>query len=169
MNVFTFTVTGRPAPQGSKRSLGNGVMIESSKHVKPWREDVRHAATRARPASANDGVLFDGPVHLYITFYFARPKSHYGTGRNATTLKPGMPSFVSRMPDLSKLIRSTEDAMTSALVWRDDAQVVAVDCRKVYSENGHQGADIRVLVAERDNDRADFPGGVIHDLSERTA
>jgi hypothetical protein len=32
-NSFTFTVLGKPAPQGSKRHVGKGVMIESSKQV----------------------------------------------------------------------------------------------------------------------------------------
>jgi hypothetical protein len=32
------------APQGSKRHLGNGVMIESSQRVKPFRQDVKFAA-----------------------------------------------------------------------------------------------------------------------------
>ncbi len=40
---------GKPAPQGSKRSLGGRVMIESSKRCKPWRQDVRHAALDLTP------------------------------------------------------------------------------------------------------------------------
>ena len=36
-----FTVHGLPAPQGSKRHVGKGVMVESSKYVKPWREAVK--------------------------------------------------------------------------------------------------------------------------------
>ena len=35
---------GDPAPQGSKSHVGNGVMIESSKRVKPWRRQVAAAA-----------------------------------------------------------------------------------------------------------------------------
>ena len=42
--ALTITVHGTPAPQGSKRHVGNGVMVESSKKVKPWRQDVKHAA-----------------------------------------------------------------------------------------------------------------------------
>ena len=41
---FTFTVLGTPAPQGSKRHVGKGVMVESSRGCKPWRQDVRHTA-----------------------------------------------------------------------------------------------------------------------------
>ena len=33
-----------PAPQGSKRHIGKGRMVESSKRVGPWREAVRQSA-----------------------------------------------------------------------------------------------------------------------------
>jgi len=41
---YSFTVWGIAAPQGSKRHVGNGVMLESSDRVRPWRQDVRFAA-----------------------------------------------------------------------------------------------------------------------------
>ena len=46
---FSLTVYGVAAPQGSKRHVGNGVMIESSNRVRPWRQDVRFAALEKRP------------------------------------------------------------------------------------------------------------------------
>jgi hypothetical protein len=48
-NSLTFVVYGLPAPQGSKRSLGNGILVESSKAVRPWRQDVKHAALACIP------------------------------------------------------------------------------------------------------------------------
>lgn len=138
------TVHGLPAPQGSKRYVGHGIMIESSKHVKPWREAVKHAALLARPAAADDGIIYHGPVDLDITFCFLRPKSHYGTGRNAHILKESAAVSVIRKPDLSKLIRSTEDALTDALIWRDDSQVVHITASKRYADM--QGATIRVTL-----------------------
>ena len=36
--MIEIKVIGLPAPQGSKRHVGHGVMIESSNNVKPWRE-----------------------------------------------------------------------------------------------------------------------------------
>jgi Holliday junction resolvase RusA-like endonuclease len=43
------TVHGNPAPQGSKRHVGGGVMVEMSKAVKPWREAIKHAALAVIP------------------------------------------------------------------------------------------------------------------------
>jgi hypothetical protein len=34
MREFSIFIVGDPAPQGSKRHVGNGVMIEASKKVK---------------------------------------------------------------------------------------------------------------------------------------
>jgi Holliday junction resolvase RusA-like endonuclease len=54
-----------------------------------------------------------------------------------------------RKPDLDKYVRSSGDAMTTAGVWRDDAQVVELECAKRYPNEGtdalpHEGAVIRV-------------------------
>jgi crossover junction endodeoxyribonuclease RusA len=58
-----------------------------------------------------------------MVFSFARPKSHYRTGRNAHLLRDGIPGQPMSAPDLSKLARATEDALTDAGVWTDDARV----------------------------------------------
>lgn len=120
--AITITVHGLPAPQGSKRHVGGGVMIESSKKVKPWRQDVKHAALAITEAVDGWAVL-DGPLAVSMVFTFDRPKGHYRTGRNAHLLRDAAPTRPAGMPDLSKIVRSTEDALTGA-VWKDDARVV---------------------------------------------
>jgi Holliday junction resolvase RusA-like endonuclease len=100
--------------------MGNGVMVESSAKVKPWRQDVKYAALEAVGAG---WTLLDGPLVASMTFTFARPRSHYRTGRNALLLRDGAPPRPAGTPDLSKILRSTEDALTG-VVWKDDAQVV---------------------------------------------
>ncbi len=131
-------VPGLPAPQGSKRHVGRGVMVESSKHVKPWREAVKWAAREA--ADASSWEMADGPVVLSVVFLFIRPKSHYGTGKNSGVLKKDAPIYITRKPDLSKLIRSTEDALVDAGVIRDDSLIVEIAAFKRYGKN--QGAQI---------------------------
>jgi Holliday junction resolvase RusA-like endonuclease len=120
--TITITAYGLPAPQGSKRHVGRGVMIESSKKVKPWRQDVKHAALDTTEALDSWAIL-DGPLAVAMTFTFDRPKGHYRTGRNAHLLRGTAPIRPAGMPDLSKLARSTEDALTG-VVWKDDARVV---------------------------------------------
>lgn len=120
-------VFGQPAPQGSKRHVGNGVMIESSKAVKPWREAVKTAARDAVGLSWDDRSDPWRPLDepLLVSIVFTMPKPASAPKRRRT--------WPMRTPDLSKLIRSTEDALTDAGIWRDDARVVGyVETRKAY-------------------------------------
>lgn len=120
---LTIVVRGDPGPQGSKRHVGDGRMIESSEKVKPWRDSVAWMAIQARN-KVRGWKPITGPVALAMTFTLARPKTHFGTGRNRDQIRPSAPTRPDVKPDLSKLIRSTEDALTTALVYRDDALVV---------------------------------------------
>lgn len=120
--AITVTAYGLPGPQGSKKHVGNGVMVESSAKVKPWRQDVKHAALDVTGAFP-DWTVLTGPLAVAMTFTFARIKSHYRTGRYAHLLKDTAPLQPTVYPDLSKIVRSTEDALTG-VIWKDDAQVV---------------------------------------------
>jgi Holliday junction resolvase RusA-like endonuclease len=144
--MVMITVHGAPAPQGSKRYVGNGRMIEMSKKVKPWREAVKFAALECLEKYP-DWTPMDGPLKLTVVFYTDRPKSHYRTGRNAHLLRDAAPAYPQGAPDLSKLVRSTEDALTDAGVWKDDARVVMIVASKEYvpqSGSVRQGAILAV-------------------------
>lgn len=147
MSTLTLIVYGHPAPQGSKRHVGNGVMVESSKHVKPWREAVKHSALDAMAAADWQTVPRGVPVHLRLTVLHQRPASHFGTGRNATRLKDSAPWRKTTAPDLSKIIRSTEDALTDAGVWIDDALVAEITARDVW-DTGPDRAVITITTTE---------------------
>nr|ADD96382.1 endodeoxyribonuclease RusA [uncultured organism MedDCM-OCT-S09-C20] len=147
-------VYGIPRPQGSKRHVGRGIMVEASKHVGQWRNDVMAAA-----AVTYKGPPITGPVRLEIVFLFPRPKSHFGTGRNADKLKASAPVHcISRAHgDTSKLIRSTEDAISASSgypVIEDDSQVVRLVCEKRYvAQEEGCGAYIRVVESQYDSQR----------------
>jgi crossover junction endodeoxyribonuclease RusA len=128
--VITIEVRGLPAPQGSKRHVGHGIMVESSKAVGPWREAVRAETQRAM------GHALTGPVMVEITFGLPRPKGHYGTGKNAGTIRDSAPWYPSGRPDLDKLARAVLDGLTAGNAWADDSQVVCLIARKVYDSPG---------------------------------
>ena len=132
--VITLTVYGRPAPQGSKSHKGGGRLVESSQYVKPWRERVVSVALDT--IQHLDWTRLDEPLVLSADFFLDRPKHHFGTGRNAGRLKPSAPARPTGPPDLSKLVRSTEDALTTAGVYRDDALIVSIATAKRYVDDG---------------------------------
>lgn len=129
-SAIRFEVRGAPAPQGSKKFVGmhagRGILVESSKAVKPWRQDVAAAV-----AAIWRHPPIDEPTWLEMVFTLAKPLSAPKRRR----------IFPDRQPDLSKLARSTEDALVTAGLLRDDARIVEyVRLAKVYP-----GEDPRAL------------------------
>ena len=124
----SFVVYSRAAPQGSKRHVGNGVMIESSKRVKPFRADVRKAAESA--ALPPDWPMA-APMRVGLRFHFARPKSHFKG--NGVALSKSAPEEATShgLGDLEKLARSVNDAL-SGVLFNDDRQVVEMHLAKAY-------------------------------------
>ena len=127
--LLTCIIPGTPQQQGSKRSLGAGrPFIEANRNLAPWRADAiayLQAEWRGR------GPITE-PVSVDVAFDFARPASHYGTGRNAGVLKPSAPSAKATAPDLDKLCRALGDALTQAGVLRDDALIASWAPVKLY-------------------------------------
>ena len=128
--AITIEVRGMiPAPQGSKRHVGKGIMIESCKAVKPWRNAVAEAAVQA------GAYPLMGPISFDAEFIFPRPRSHYRTGKKSDQLKPNAPYLHSVKPDVSKLQRSTEDAL-SGVAFQDDARIAQASLTKRYADEG---------------------------------
>jgi Holliday junction resolvase RusA-like endonuclease len=98
-------------------------MIESSAKVKPWRDVVAWSTVAARNRIRGWRPLL-GPVALSLTFTMPRPRSHFGTGRNAAVVRPSAPERPDVTPDLDKLVRATQDALKFGGAFKDDAQVV---------------------------------------------
>ena len=137
--MVKITVYGTPGPQGSKAfkgmsKSGRAILTEQcGKSVKPWREAVVYAAREAmhgRPALA-------GPVVLRMVFTMRKPKSAPKTRR----------TYPAVTPDLSKLARSTEDALTTAGVYEDDARIVEYTrLAKVYPLEDPDALDVPGVV-----------------------
>lgn len=144
MDEIVFFAVGTPAPQGSKRHVGGGRLIESSRRVGPWRGAVRAAAIRAlggRPPRT-------GPLEVHLRFVMPRPKSHLRQGRAQTDgwrLLPSAPRQHTGKPDVDKLVRAALDALTG-VCWCDDAQVVAVHGEKGYAYRGAPTPGVYVLI-----------------------
>jgi crossover junction endodeoxyribonuclease RusA len=134
MTALSITVYGLPGPQGSKRAVihkgtGRAVLFEHShERVRNWREAVKSAVIDQMGES---GVL-TGPLAAVMIFTLPKPKSAPKTRQ----------TWPDRKPDLSKLVRATEDALTDAAAWEDDARVVECKAAKRYPGEG-AGALVR--------------------------
>jgi crossover junction endodeoxyribonuclease RusA len=144
--VIRIVAYGIPGPQGSKSfkgmRRGKPVLVESSKKVKPWREAVEDAARVVLYSLTREqrrAFPLDEP--LAGRFIFTLPKPASAPKRIRT--------WPMKYPDTSKLLRSTEDALTKAGVWVDDARLVELDrLVKVYPNEDPEALDRPGVVIE---------------------
>ena len=128
-------------------------MPEIEVHDRP-RGEARHRTGRGReytPTStltarhwiadvwreAGYGTIF-GAVRVDVMAIFARPKGHYGTGRNAGRLRPTAPTWPTTRTsfDRDNLDKLVLDALCDARAIEDDSFVVDGRVRKVYAADG---------------------------------
>lgn len=140
----SFTVYGVAKPAGSKTAMtyrnksgglvlrpnGSPVIgvIDACKTSKLWKKQVSTAAQ-----DAFDGEPFDCPVEVSMRFIVPRPKTHFGTGKNAASVKASSPGHPTSKPDVLKLARLVEDQL-SGIVYVDDAATVKLAATKEYGE-----------------------------------
>ena len=86
----------------------------------------------------------DVPLRCDLTFYLPRPKSHFGSGKNAQQLKKSAPTRPTGKPDRDNLDKAVCDAITAAGVWVDDSQVTSGTIRKRYCLEGQTGCQIYI-------------------------
>lgn len=117
-----FTVHGEAKPQGSKRHVGGGRMVESSKGLPLWRNAVSAAA-----ALALDQVEFCEPMAgalcVEILFLRIRPKS-----------TPKSVLYPVTAPDIDKLARAVLDAC-EGILYLNDKQVVRLRAEKDFGSS----------------------------------
>ncbi len=142
-----FFVPGLPAPGGSKKAFnwrakdgrsGTSIVDAGGQKNKNWRAAVSYAAHEAMIGSGLKEP-FRRPLYLSIVFALPRPAGHFGKHGNLLASATAWPL---KRPDTTKLLRSTEDALTH-IVWIDDALVVAMHITKIYASP--VGAEITIL------------------------
>lgn len=149
MNPITFEVLGVPQPGGSKRAFalkrnghytGRTIVTDANAKAAPWKTNVAYegSAAMALVQLPFDQPLLEGPLEVRFVFRMPRLKSHYHADGRLRANAPARPEV---RPDVLKLARSTEDALTG-VIWRDDAQIVIERLEKVYSD--HPGATITI-------------------------
>ena len=127
---FSFWTDGIPAPQGSKKHVGRGVLVESSKKVEPWRNAITKSLKTQKPPSM---LPMDGPLFCAVEFWLPRPTTHPKT---RVTLPVGP-------PDVDKLARGALDPLTQNGIIHDDSRIIdlLVVKRFVPTDPRHQLAD----------------------------
>ena len=125
-----FIVPGKPQPLHRHRTTKQGRVYDDPRNG-PNKDAIVIAARLA-------GVkIIDGPVSMILYFRIPRPKSHYRTGKYSHILKDSAPSFVLTKPDIDNYAKLVLDAM-NGIAYNDDCQVVDLEVRKLYADNGDE-------------------------------
>lgn len=128
-----FFLDGIPRTKGSFRTFkGGGVRADNPDSIEMQERVNRAASVHWPPLEPSEG-----PIGVMLTFFFPRPKSHFGSGRNAGKLKASAPEFpiTKGRNDLDKLVRLVLDGMTG-VVYVDDSQVCRFgETSKLFVDN----------------------------------
>lgn len=153
---FQFVVLGRAQQRGSKQASlipkrGGGfieknglpmvVARDMNAKSKTWMQEVKWAAISA----LGQIELITSPIELTARFYFCRPQSHFGSGKNAGVLKASAPSIHAQSPDLDKLTRALGDSLTGVLI-HDDKLIARIISERLWTiEAERTEIEIRIL------------------------
>lgn len=111
------------------KSTGRVIIADANIKARGWKEEVRKAAWEQY-----QGKPLSGTLEVTFQFVMSRPKHHYGKGKKVGILKPSAPRYHTVKPDVTKLVRSTEDALTS-IIWSDDAVIAIQHASKEYVQD----------------------------------
>lgn len=153
--MIRFFVPGTPAPKGSPRVIMRGRgghplpfprVLSDSPRTDAWAACVRlfaQQAMRGRTPWADAALAVD------LVFGLARPRMHFGTGKNERALRVGAPAAPAVKPDIDKLTRTTLDALQGP-VFDEDSRIVHLVASKSYASLGRETGVIVSIQAARE-------------------
>ena len=151
---------GKPATSGSKKVFpkrdGKGFIVApDNERQKNWQAAIREAASeKVKVLTRYVGIPPDNwityplicTIKLKCVFIIARPKGHFGTGKNANKLKSSAPDYPAVKPDSLKLARAVEDAL-NGIIYRDDSQICKHEIEKVYADQLNPVIGVRIFIS----------------------
>ena len=149
--TLTLTILGTPTGQGSMRAQlinGRATMRHSQPNkIAEFRAHVHHYAqthfTNEKPLT--------GPITIYITALYQRPKTHYLTSGQIKTNAPQHPTTRFNS-DIDKTCRLVLDALTQTQLIIDDSHVTQLEAEKRFAQPGEQPGYQITIIGEQTND-----------------
>jgi Holliday junction resolvase RusA-like endonuclease len=129
---FTAEILGRPSGQGNPQRITTKYSAYPA-HTVAHRNLAVATLAAAWHAQHPDHSPIDVAVAVFVLARFARPRAHYGTGRNAAVLRADAPTLHTQAPDADKLARLVLDALTVSGVIVDDKYVSILRVNKRWA------------------------------------
>ena len=129
MEPIRLTVHGDPKAQKRHRHASMGKFVKVYDPSSADKTDFYWICHNNKPSEP-----FTTPLQVDIGLYFARPKSHYGTGKNSHIRKATAPIFHTSKPDIDNCVKFILDALNK-FFWKDDSQIWSLKVKKSYDNN----------------------------------
>ena len=126
IEVIALSIPGDPRTQKRHRDGKYGGKYDPSAESKRTFLDLAYEHKPEKP--------FNQPICVKINFYFSRPKSHFGTGKNADNLKDSAPIWCDKKPDIDNIQKFVYDSF-KGVFWTDDSLICRNENIKQYSNN----------------------------------
>jgi len=141
--TIKFTVYGDPKAKRRHRMFYNKhvgrIMSYADPKGKEEEDNLRMHAEKVRPEK-----LITDPIFLKIDFYMPIPKSF---SKKKIEKAKHFLEFPAKRPDLDNLTKAVKDACNK-IIWRDDAQIVAMQISKFYSDTPRTEVSIIELIGD---------------------
>jgi len=147
-----FFITGQPKGQPRARSRQFGKGVYNPDTADDWKSCIR------ADWKALNQPAWEGPLKVSLAFYFARPASHFGTGKKAGILKDKAPHWYEKKPDQDNLDKAVLDALTNAGAWSDDCQACTGKRYKLWAAPS-ASPGVRIYIAEAGDAPTETQGG----------
>ena len=127
-----FTVQGIPVAKGRPKFArrGNFVKAYTPQATVSYENLVKLSFLQA---VGPEFKPYDQAICVRVNAHFARPKGHFGTGRNEGVLKKSAPEHMMVKPDADNVVKAVIDAL-NGVAFLDDKQIIHVHGSKAYSE-----------------------------------
>jgi len=134
-------IPGNPISKNRPRFARRG------RFVKTYSDQTTESGLFFLSAMEQVGEKLFGPLFVQFRFEIARPKSHYGTGKNSGKLKPSAPQWPhGQKQDFDNLEKFACDCL-NGLAWEDDRQIVEAHTKKIWADSP-EGAKTVIVITE---------------------
>jgi len=139
MNPIVLWIPGKPEAKPRPRAcvLGKHAHIYQPKPA--WVKTVKGVAEKQAPTTP-----LIPPVCVDIAFLMPRPKSHFGTGKNADRLRANAPVLHMAKPDRDNLDKLILDVLQDCGYFANDSEVVWGSVLKMWALSVESGAYVRI-------------------------
>jgi Holliday junction resolvase RusA-like endonuclease len=146
---INISIPGQPIAKARPRFRRAGKFVKT---YSPQESEEGMWVLKAQQQIKDAGIFFNGLIEIRIRFYTQRPRSHFGSGKNANNLKASAPSFPDTSKDIDNYCKFTLDCLNHCGIWVDDAKIIGIDARHRFADIYGPGPSTEITITDQIED-----------------